>query len=95
MTFHPSFFSVACPRAGDEMINRIRVNTLKHDHDMLLSLLHLDLVFYFSLGITETRVFIPSHSFNNSPKDDSIQKHEERSHVTHHEKQQQGQLCIP
>jgi hypothetical protein len=46
------------------VITRTRLDTLKHDHDMIVSFLHLGLVFYISLGTTETRVFIPS-PFNN------------------------------
>jgi hypothetical protein len=67
--FTPPFL-VACPRATGGMINRTWHDTLKQDHDMILSLLYLDLVFYFSLGITETRDFIHSHPFNNFPNDD-------------------------
>jgi hypothetical protein len=53
---------------------------------MILSLLHLGLVFYFPLEIIETTIFIPSPSFCNFLKGGSHPE-SRRGHVTHHEEQ--------
>jgi hypothetical protein len=64
---------------------------------MILSLLHLDLVFYFSLGINETIVFIP-YPFGNFPNGGPHpEARRERSceYVTHHEEQLLFLYCSP
>jgi hypothetical protein len=52
----PLLFEQLVIKAVGRAITRTRLNPLKHDNDMVLSLLHFGLVFYFPLGINEARV---------------------------------------